>query len=108
MAVAPFGIDVVVVQPGIIRTCFEDGTAAQLTSWTSRAGLSTLTANWSRAKASGTSSTAGGGAFEVLALAGVHRQRVVSGFPQRRHPRHDPGRHPRHQTPLPLSRPDHR
>ncbi|MGW7535996.1 oxidoreductase [Amycolatopsis sp. NPDC054798] len=30
MEVAPFGIDVVIVQPGIIRTEFEDQTAAQL------------------------------------------------------------------------------
>ncbi|MFB9660425.1 oxidoreductase [Glycomyces mayteni] len=30
MEVAPFGIDVVVVQPGIIRTPFEDSTSAQL------------------------------------------------------------------------------
>ncbi|GAA1951679.1 oxidoreductase [Amycolatopsis minnesotensis] len=30
MEVAPFGIDVVIIQPGIIKTAFEDQTAAQL------------------------------------------------------------------------------
>ncbi|MEV0385450.1 oxidoreductase [Nonomuraea sp. NPDC050643] len=80
MEVGPFGIDVVIVQPGIIRTEFEDHTAAQLREYSGAGAYEAMAEAMARQSETGLSD---GSDTDVVAQA--IRQAIESDRPQTRY-----------------------
>ncbi|WP_435581707.1 oxidoreductase [Amycolatopsis thermoflava] len=80
MEVAPFGIEVVVVQPGIIRTGFEDGTAAQLREFSGAGAYREMAESMAERAAAGLSEGS-----DPAVVADVIRRAVESGRPETRY-----------------------